>query len=227
MANARNIQQFNELKNKAGTDSRRQFRSMFPEAPVTNTTLETQQDAMLRHQEEQLRNLRERINEEKREKTQNSIFSDPYDPSPSGLSFGPGRRGNISARSQLESNSAFIDVEGVNHFPEDFDEMVGARNDSARARRRAKEYSPRPYSDNRFGSQASLDVDGIQRKNEERLRRLNNLATAGDDISTADPDDILDRFMAKQTFNRGYYPRPPSGMTLQDDTWLKPGSKAV
>ena len=44
----------------AGTDSRRQFRSMFPEAPVTNTTLETQQDAMLRHQEEQLRNLRDR-----------------------------------------------------------------------------------------------------------------------------------------------------------------------
>ncbi|KAL4236535.1 positive regulation of cytokinesis [Mactra antiquata] len=203
MANARNIQQFNELKNKTDTDSRRAFRSMFPDAPVTNTTLEAQQDAMIRQQEEQLRSLRER---------------NVYDPTPSNLSFGR-RPGNISARSQLASNSAFIDVEGINHFPEDFEDMAGARNDSARARRRAG-YSPRPPSG--MGSQASLDVDRIQRKNEERLRRLNQMSNTGDDISMGDPDDILDRFMAKQRYNR-----PPSGQTLQDDSWLRPGSKVV
>ena len=35
------------------------------------------------------------------------------------------------------------DVEGVNNFPDDFDEMLGVRNESARARRRTKDYSPR------------------------------------------------------------------------------------
>ncbi|XP_053395672.1 trichohyalin-like [Mercenaria mercenaria] len=148
------------------------------------------------------------------------FMTDPYDPTPSNMSFGRGRAGNISARSQLASNSQFIDVEGVNHFPEDFEDMVGARNDSARARRRER-YSPRPYSNNGMGSQASLDVDRIQRKNEERLRKLNNMSSR-DDVSMGDPDDILDRFMAKQRYNR-----PPSGQTLQDDSWLRPGSKAV
>jgi len=35
-----------------------------------------------------------------------------------------------------------VDVEGVNHFPEDFEDMAGMRNDSARARRRERT-SPR------------------------------------------------------------------------------------
>ncbi|KAH3695707.1 hypothetical protein DPMN_083165 [Dreissena polymorpha] len=203
-ANARNIQQFNELKYKTDSDSRRALRSMFPEAPVTNTTLETQQEAMLRQQEEQLRNLRGK---------------NDYDLTPSNQSFA--RRGNISARSQLASNSAFIDVDNVNYFPEDFEELAGRRNDSARARRRDR-HSPRPSSFNAMGSQASLDVDRIQRKNEDRLRRLQQITNTGDDISMADPDDILDRFMARQRYNR-----PASGQTLQDDSWMRPGSKVV
>ncbi|KAL8622543.1 hypothetical protein ACOMHN_034206 [Nucella lapillus] len=40
-------------------------------------------------------------------------------------------------------------------------------------------------------------------------------------MSLYDPDDVLDRFMSKQVHNR-----PPSGRTLQDDTWMFPGSKA-
>ncbi|XP_052774162.1 centrosome and spindle pole-associated protein 1-like isoform X7 [Mya arenaria] len=233
--NARNIQQFNELKYKTDTESRRALRSMFPEAPVTNNTLETQQEAMLRQQEEQLRSLRERILTEKERKLlkDDSIFSDDsyepkipyiirdgYDPTPSNMSYG--RKGNVSARSQLASNSAFIDVDNINHFPEDFEDMTGARNDTARARRRER-FSPRPSSINGMGSQASLDVDRIQLKNEDRLRRLHQMSShPGDDISMADPDDILDRFMAKQRYNR-----PPSGQTLQDDTWMRPGSKVV
>ncbi|KAH3769527.1 hypothetical protein DPMN_170797 [Dreissena polymorpha] len=43
-----------EVRVKADSESQR---SMFPEAPVTNTTLETEQEAMLRQQEEQRRNL--------------------------------------------------------------------------------------------------------------------------------------------------------------------------
>ena len=41
------------------TESKRAFRSMYPEAPVTNVNLEAQQDAMLRQQEATLRAIRE------------------------------------------------------------------------------------------------------------------------------------------------------------------------
>jgi centrosome and spindle pole-associated protein 1 len=60
----------------------------------------------------------------------------------------------------------------------------------------------------------SLNPDDINARNEQRLQRLKKMA--GEDTnSLADPDDILDRFMKKQTHSR-----PPSGKTLQDDTWL-------
>ncbi|XP_071151448.1 centrosome and spindle pole associated protein 1-like isoform X4 [Mytilus edulis] len=146
---------------------------MFPDAPTSNSALESQQDALLRHQEDTLKNLKDR------------------------------------------------NVDTVNHFPEDFEDLP-KRNDSARMRRRERlPLSPRPESIslNPMGSTTSLDVDRIQKKNDARLRRLHQMNT--DDVSIADPDDILDRFMAKQRYNR-----PPSGQTLQDDSWLRPGSKA-
>ncbi|KAK3606135.1 hypothetical protein CHS0354_010764 [Potamilus streckersoni] len=200
-ANQRNVQDFNELKFKDDGNSRRAFRSMFPENPVTNSALEMQQDAMLRQQEAQLQTLKDKGR---------------YDV---GGRYQGQQTSRQSARSQLEASSAFIDVDGVNHFPEDFED-IPRRNDSARNRRRDRiPITPRPGSyPNQMGSQASLDVDRIQYKNEDRLRRLQNIG--GDDVSLQDPDDILDRFMAKQRYNR-----PPSGQTLQDDTWLRPGSK--
>ena len=195
-ANARTLQEFNELKYKNDSDSRRAFRSMFPDAPTSNSALESQQDALLRHQEDRLKNMNDR-------------------------NYGPGRQTTLSPKSMLNSNSAFIDVDGLNHFPEDFEDLP-KRNESARLRRRERfPVSPRPesFNLNPMGSQTSLDVDRIQKKNDARLRRLHQMNT--DDVSIADPDDILDRFMAKQRHNR-----PPSGLTLQDDSWLRPGSKA-
>ncbi|KAL5017544.1 hypothetical protein ScPMuIL_007133 [Solemya velum] len=175
-ANQKHLQTFNELKYRGNSDSRRQFRSLFPEAPISGSTLEAQQDALLRQQEDSLKN-----------------YSDKH-------------------------------VDGVNHFPDDFEDMP-FRNTSARHRRKERyPLSPRPESQpyNPLGSQTSLDVDRIQRKNDERLRNLKAVHTT-DDVSLADPDDILDRFMAKQS----YRTRPPSGQTLQDDSWLRPGSKQI
>lgn len=199
--NPRNIQEFNELKYKNDTESRKAFRSMFPDAPTSGETLEAQQDALLRHQEDTLKSMKE-----------TSLGAPPLTT----------RQGTVSPRSMLNSNSAFIDVDGLNHFPDDFEDLP-KRNESARYRRRERvTLSPRPESQplNPFGSTASLDVDRIQRKNDARLRRLHQLNA--DEVSLADPDDILDRFMAKQRYNR-----PPSGQTLQDDTWLRPASKAI
>ncbi|XP_071151446.1 centrosome and spindle pole associated protein 1-like isoform X2 [Mytilus edulis] len=149
---------------------------MFPDAPTSNSALESQQDALLRHQEDTLKNLKDR-------------------------NYGTGRQGTMSPKSMLNSNSAFIDVDTVNHFPEDFEDLP-KRNDSARMRRRERlPLSPRPESIslNPMGSTTSLDVDRIQKKNDARLRRLHQMNT--DDVSIADPDDILDRFMAKQRYN--------------------------
>uniref|UniRef100_A0A8W8ISA6 Centrosome and spindle pole-associated protein 1 C-terminal domain-containing protein n=1 Tax=Magallana gigas TaxID=29159 RepID=A0A8W8ISA6_MAGGI len=189
--NPRNIQEFNELKYKNDTESRKAFRSMFPDAPTSSETLEAQQDALLRHQEDTLKSMKE------------TRYT------PTNYNTWKGRRS--------ERN-----VDGLNHFPDDFEDLP-KRNESARYRRRERfTLSPRPESQplNPFGSTASLDVDRIQRKNDARLRRLHQLNA--DEVSLADPDDILDRFMAKQRYNR-----PPSGQTLQDDTWLRPASKAI
>ncbi|XP_069127982.1 centrosome and spindle pole-associated protein 1-like isoform X1 [Argopecten irradians] len=228
-ANPKNIQEFQDLKYKApeeptaapaaptseasaeskaappgDTESRRAFRSMFPEQPYTNTTLESQQDAMLRQQNEQIRTLKDRS------------YVPPND---LGMSA---RQGTGTPRSLLQANTAFIDVENVNHFPEDFDDMAPKRNDSARMRRRER---VTPLHDlagpsNVMGSVSSLDVDRLQRKNDARIRRLQQMNA--DEVSMADPDEILENFMAKQRYNR-----PPSGQTLQDDTWLQPGNKQL
>nr|XP_034312393.1 centrosome and spindle pole associated protein 1 isoform X9 [Crassostrea gigas] len=224
--NPRNIQEFNELKYKNDTESRKAFRSMFPDAPTSSETLEAQQDALLRHQEDTLKSMKEtrytptNYNTWKGRRSERSLGAPPLTT----------RQGTVSPRSMLNSNSAFIDVDGLNHFPDDFEDLP-KRNESARYRRRERfTLSPRvdsvgynpPESQplNPFGSTASLDVDRIQRKNDARLRRLHQLNA--DEVSLADPDDILDRFMAKQRYNR-----PPSGQTLQDDTWLRPASKAI
>ena len=85
--------------------------------------------------------------------------------------------------------------------------------------------------DSRLGSQLSIDPDRIDRRNNERLRKRKNLSGefrihstwrhkpeaaynhvkhcgflffVGDDYSLADPDDILDRFMARQTHARSF-----------------------
>lgn len=47
------------LFSKDDTESRKAFRSMFPDAPTSNETLEAQQDALLRHQEDTLKSMKE------------------------------------------------------------------------------------------------------------------------------------------------------------------------
>ncbi|ESO88125.1 hypothetical protein LOTGIDRAFT_234696 [Lottia gigantea] len=199
------LQEFDDLKYKEDTDSRKQFRKLYPVDPRTQDDLESQQAALLRQQEERLRR---------------------YTDSPIDL---PGT--SASPQSMLHSNSAFIDVEGMDRslFPDDFDDFP-KRNESARDRRRQREAnrypskSPRdistdlPSNYNPMGSVVSLDVDRIQRKNDNRLKRLKEIQ--GDDVSLYDPDDVINRFMEKQSHNR-----PPSNNTLHDDSWLLPGNK--
>ncbi|KAK6179964.1 hypothetical protein SNE40_012204 [Patella caerulea] len=200
-ANPSVLQEFDHLKHKADTDSRKQFRRLYPVDPRTQEELESQQAALLRQQEHRLM----------------GYGHSPSDTDTIGIN-------STSPQAMLHSNSAFIDVEGMdrNLFPDDFDDFP-KRNDSARQRRRDRDQGrsdpeiPRNY--NPMGSITSLDVDKISRKNEDRLQRLKELQ---DDVSLYDPDDVLNRFMEKQSHNR-----PPSNNTLQDDSWLLPGNKRI
>ncbi|RUS81353.1 hypothetical protein EGW08_010885, partial [Elysia chlorotica] len=173
-------EEFQSLKHK-GTDSRKQLRARYPDDPYTDSALEHQQQALIRRQEDQLRGGRDQ---------------------------GDDRRDMRSSSSQLHSNSAFVEVNNLGHFPDDFEDLP-KRNDSARYRRRNRlSSSPRvltpDFNNSRatFGSQTSLNVDRLARKNEERLRKLRDLQ--GDDVSLYDPEDVLDRFMTKQAHNRLY-----------------------
>ena len=53
-----------------------------------------------------------------------------------------------------------------------------------------------------MGSVMSLDVEAINRRNEDRMRKLKKLGGERDDISIGNPDEILDQFMASQRHNR-------------------------
>ncbi|KAK7482681.1 hypothetical protein BaRGS_00026090 [Batillaria attramentaria] len=204
-ANSQAIEDFNALKHKNDTDSRKEFRSMFPDQPLSSDMLEAQQAAMLRQQEQQLQAMRQ-------QRDYDSGYPKSKVP----------RSPRVDSRTpqQLHSNSAFVDVDSLNYFPDDFEDIPPSnRNESARSRRRNR-LAPSPQvgtATDPFGSTTSLNVDRLARKNEDRLKRLRELQ--GDDLSLYDPDDVLDRFMSKQAHNR-----PPSGQTLQDDSWMNAGA---
>ncbi|XP_048696832.1 centrosome and spindle pole-associated protein 1 isoform X5 [Caretta caretta] len=106
---------------------------------------------------------------------------------------------------------------------------------SARERRRIKKKameftddvpfskSPPPQPDSfSLCSSSSLNVDQLKARNEERLRRLNELqkksVNLGDDTSLGDADDILKQFPSKGGR------RPTSVDTVATDPWLRPGT---
>ncbi|CAH1254198.1 CSPP1 [Branchiostoma lanceolatum] len=225
-ADPRNLEDFNDLKHRKNTVSRQEFRSRYPDDPYTARGLEAQQYAMLQQQEEKLGKLR-----------QGGLASEMPNMGPRDL--GLQRGDDLSRKSLLDSESAFIDLNGEATFPPDMvDERKGP---TARERRRQQRKSPSPHllekdelslggdsyleaqpgpsgtQPGNFGSLTSLDVDRVAAKNEERLRRLKTLQ--GDDQSIGDPDDILQRFMNQQKHNR-----PSSTTTLDTEAWLRPGT---
>ncbi|XP_025109540.1 centrosome and spindle pole associated protein 1-like [Pomacea canaliculata] len=219
-ANLQAVADFSALKNKDDSDSRKEFRSMFPELPLTGDSLEAQQAALLQQQEENLKHLRERIFPLYFWNSASEQSLRPLDLGSRKPAIPRSPRVNSHTPKQLHANSAFVDVENFTYLPDDFEDMPASnRNESARARRRGH-ISPRVTnqgSSDPFGSTVSLNVDRLAKKNENRLKRLRDLQ--GDDLSLYDPDDVLDRFMSKQAHNR-----PPSGLTLQDDTWMFTGA---
>ncbi|XP_078460488.1 centrosome and spindle pole associated protein 1-like isoform X5 [Lampetra planeri] len=78
-------------------------------------------------------------------------------------------------------------------------------------------YEPRrPPASPSLLSESSINVERLRARNAERMRRLQQMVTPGDDVSLGDPDDILSRFVSPS--------RPYSAVTTATDVWLRPGS---
>ncbi|XP_048696830.1 centrosome and spindle pole-associated protein 1 isoform X3 [Caretta caretta] len=225
--NVQNIREFNELKYK-DSETRADLRYMYPDPPEDDLTLEIQQRALLREQQKKLNRMKMR--------------RDAEDYDDSGPDFNPRNMGlfrNESSEflknSLLESESAFIGTNGET-FPA-FEEVNLSSQPlpSARERRRIKKKameftddvpfskSPPPQPDSfSLCSSSSLNVDQLKARNEERLRRLNELqkksVNLGDDTSLGDADDILKQFPSKGGR------RPTSVDTVATDPWLRPGT---
>ncbi|XP_073187046.1 centrosome and spindle pole-associated protein 1 isoform X9 [Lepidochelys kempii] len=225
--NVQNIREFNELKYK-DSETRADLRYMYPDPPEDDLTLEIQQRALLREQQKKLNRMKMR--------------RDAEDYDDSGPDFNPRNMGlfrNESSEflknSLLESESAFIGTNGET-FPA-FEEvnLSSQPPPSARERRRIKKKameftddvpfskSPPPQPDSfSLCSSSSLNVDQLKARNEERLRRLNELqkksVNLGDDTSLGDADDILKQFPSKGGR------RPTSVDTVATDPWLRPGT---
>ncbi|XP_078700924.1 centrosome and spindle pole-associated protein 1-like isoform X14 [Branchiostoma floridae x Branchiostoma belcheri] len=234
-ADPRTLEDFNDLKHRKNTVSRQEFRSRYPDDPYTSRALEAQQHAMLQQQEEKLGKLR-----------QGGLASEMPNMNPRDL--GLQRGDDLSRKSLLDSESAFIDTNGIQSntdlngeasFPPELaDERKGP---TARERRRQQRKSPSPHllekdelslggdsyldtqpgpSGNQPGNFGSLTSLDVDRVAAKNEERLRRLKTLqGDDQSIGDPDDILQRFMNQQKHNR-----PSSTTTMDTEAWLRPGT---
>ncbi|XP_068093566.1 centrosome and spindle pole-associated protein 1 isoform X2 [Hyperolius riggenbachi] len=225
--NMQNIRDFNDLKYR-DTDTREGVRFMYPDPPKDNQTLEIQQQALLREQQRHLNRMKRR-----------PPMPNEFEPMPTyslrhtGVLKDPSK--DLLKTSLLESESAFIGENGE-PYPT-FIEPVLDLQTTARERRRYKQQpldfeneippvpplplnQPDSYSIN---SASSLNVEELQSKNEERLRRLNILQKStvsidDDPEGFGNAEDILKHLPRKQSA------RPQSVDTVATEPWMRPGT---
>ncbi|KAL8182050.1 UNVERIFIED_CONTAM: hypothetical protein K2H54_041602 [Gekko kuhli] len=178
-----NIRDFNELKYK-DSETRVETRYMYPDPPTNDDALDIQQQALLREQQKKLKKMR-----------QNTEVIDFDDPVPGTKLRERGLirddSNEFMKNSLLESESAFIATDGeafpnldVPHFSVTFTPPPPL---SARERRREKKkddvtlrLTPPLQPDNiSLYSGASINIDQLKARNEERLQRLNELQKKG------------------------------------------------
>ncbi|XP_075682259.1 centrosome and spindle pole-associated protein 1 isoform X2 [Rhinoderma darwinii] len=227
--NMQNIRDFNDLKYR-DTDTREGVRTMFPDPPKDDQTLEIQQQALLREQQKTLNKIKKR-----------TAIPDDFGPVPAYSLHRPGMLSDPSKdllkTSLLESESAFIGENGEPYpaFLDPFPDPHAIA--SARERRRHKnkvlDYDndippvpPIPLNQpDRFSlnSATSFNVDELRTRNEERLRRLSSLQRSTVSIDD-DPDGFENAEDFLKTFSTKPGDRPQSVDTVATDPWMRPGT---
>ncbi|XP_053785347.1 centrosome and spindle pole-associated protein 1 isoform X7 [Desmodus rotundus] len=216
-ATFQNIHDFNELKDR-DSETRFDLKFMYPDPPRDHYTLEIQQQALLRAQQKRLNRLKmQQSAEVDSDAIPNTKIQDHRMPRDDTNDF--------LKNSLLESDSAFIGAYGET-YPA-FEEgavLPPSQLPSARERRRSKlkglafdNSRPDVLSDGlSLKSESSVNVDQIRMRNEERLRRLNELQNkpinTDDESSLADPEDIMKHVGDDRS------------SSVATEPWLRPGT---
>ncbi|XP_032171700.1 centrosome and spindle pole-associated protein 1 isoform X7 [Mustela erminea] len=208
-----NIHDFNELKDR-DSETRVDLKFMYPDPPRDHHTLEIQQQALLREQQKKLNRM----------KMQEGAEAD-LDAIPSAKVRD--RRmpredsDDFLKTSLLESDSAFIGAYGET-YPAIEDDILPPPSQvpSARERRRNKQKgldfdNNMPPDGLSLKSVSSINIDQLRMKNEERMRKLNELQNkpinTDDESSLVDPDDM------KHVGDDG-------SNSVATEPWLRPGT---
>ncbi|XP_078208714.1 centrosome and spindle pole-associated protein 1 isoform X14 [Callithrix jacchus] len=216
-ATFQNIHDFNELKDR-DSETRVDLKFMYPDPPSDYHTLEIQQQALLREQQKKLNRI----------KMQEGAKVD-LDAIPSAKvrkqRMPRDDTSDFLKNSLLESDSAFIGAYGETYPAiEDDDLPPPSQLPSARERRRNKwkgldidSSRPNVAPDGlSLKSISSVNVDHLRMRNEERMRRLNELQNkpinTDDESSLVDPDDIV-KYMGDDGSN-----------SIATEPWLRPGT---
>nr|XP_020766235.1 centrosome and spindle pole-associated protein 1 isoform X15 [Odocoileus virginianus texanus] len=216
-ASSQNIHDFKELKDR-DSETRADPKSVYPDDPRDNDTLEIEQQALLREQQKRLNKL----------KMQEGAKAD-LDAVPSTKArdhrMPRDDTDDFLTNSLLESDSAFIGAHGETYPAiEDGGFLPLSPLPSARERRRNKlkgldfdnSHLDVPPDGVSLKSVSSINIDQLRMRNEERMRRLNELQnkpiTADDESSLADPDDIMR--------HRG----DDGSNSVATEPWLRPGT---
>ncbi|XP_070487619.1 centrosome and spindle pole-associated protein 1 isoform X2 [Equus przewalskii] len=212
-----NIHDFNELKDR-DSETRLDLKFMYPDPPRDRHTLEIQQQALLREQQKRLNRI----------KMQEGAEVD-LDAIPSAKvrdhRMPGGDTNDFLKNSLLESDSAFIGAYGET-YPAIEDDAFPPPSQlpSARERRRNKlkgldfeqSHPNVPPDGLSLKSVSSLNIDQLRMRNEERMRRLNELQNkpinTDDESSLVDPDDIM-KHVGDDRSN-----------SVATEPWLRPGT---
>nr|XP_012319100.1 centrosome and spindle pole-associated protein 1 isoform X5 [Aotus nancymaae] len=216
-ATFQNIHDFNELKDR-DSETRVDLKFTYPDPPRDYHTLEIQQQALLREQQKKLNRI----------KMQEGAKVD-LDAIPSAKvqkqRMPRDDTSDFLKNSLLESDSAFIGAYGETYPAiEDDDFPPPSQLPSARERRRNKwkgldidsSHPNVPPDGLSLKSIFSVNVDHLRMRNEERMRRLNELQNkpinTDDENSLVDPDDIV-KHMGDDGSN-----------SIATEPWLRPGT---
>ncbi|XP_063968711.1 centrosome and spindle pole associated protein 1-like isoform X5 [Lytechinus pictus] len=210
---------FDGLKNRSGSRTRQKVKESYPHKPNSDVTLEAQQRALLRAQQEKLEAMRKVYHAYFRSED-NMNINNEYK-SPELTARQPQRRkattkdiprisdiGRGSPAIPLDSDSAFIGIDsGEAQMPKT----------ASRPTRSSAVPSPVDRQPRKTGRSVSrLDSDDLDKIIAKSQARSDAIETLHDHDS--DPDDILNKFLSKKSYDS----RPPSGKSEDLSLWLKP-----
>ncbi|XP_058898586.1 centrosome and spindle pole-associated protein 1 isoform X7 [Kogia breviceps] len=216
-ATFQNIHDFNELKDR-DSETRVDLKFMYPDPPRDYHTLEIQQQALLREQQKRLNRIKMQEGAEvDLDAVPSTKVRDHRMPRDDTNDF--------LKNSLLESDSAFIGTYGETYPAIEDDALpLPSQLPSARERRRNKlkgldfdnSHPNVPPDGLSLKSVSSVNMDQLRMRNEERMRKLNELqnkpVNTDDESSLVDPDDIM-----KHMGDDG-------SSSVATELWLRPGT---